>query len=78
MGFLDKVMEFFAEDETWRQRPPVQFQGKTFTVWEEAADQYAAWPNAPCAKCKGIALKKEMYWNRETDTWYHPECMKEG
>ena len=32
--------------------------------------------DAPCAKCKGIGLKKELYWNRETDTWYHPDCMK--
>ena len=53
----------------------MQFEGKTFTVWEEKADQWAAWPNAPCVKCKGIGLKKELYWNRESDTWYHPDCM---
>ena len=77
MGFWDKVVEFFKEDDSWMHKEPRQFQGKTFTAWDEKADQWAAWPNAPCAKCTGIGLKKELYWNRESDTWYHPECMTE-
>ena len=77
MGFLDKVAEFFKEDDSWMLKEPRQFQGKTYTAWEEKVDERAAWPNAPCAKCTGIGLKKELYWNRETDTWYHPDCMTE-
>ena len=77
MGFWDKVVEFFKEDDSWMQKEPRQFQGRTYTAWEEKADARAAWPNAPCAKCTGIGLKKELYWNRETDTWYHPDCMTE-
>jgi hypothetical protein len=77
MSFWDKVVEFFKEDDSWMRKEPRQFQGKTYTAWDEKADARAAWPNAPCAKCGGIGLKKELYWNRETDTWYHPDCMTE-
>jgi hypothetical protein len=75
MGFWDKVVEFFKEDDSWMHKEPREFQGKIFTAWDEKADKWAAWPNAPCAKCTGIGLKKELYWNRETDIWYHPDCM---
>jgi hypothetical protein len=75
MGWWEKVQDFFREDESWRERPPVEFEGRTYTVWDEGADGRAAWPNAVCARCGGVGLKTTLYWNRETDTWYHPEHM---
>ncbi len=76
MGIADKIREFFSEDESWKKKQPVQYGGKAYGAWIPGEDQRAAWPNAMCAKCRGIMLKKEMYWNRESDSWYHQECLK--
>ncbi len=76
MGFLDKIKEMFAEDESWKTKEPVTFEGKVYGAWVPEKDKRAPWPNAICAKCGGVTLKKEMYWNSESDTWYHLECMK--
>lgn len=76
MGIIDKIGKWFEEDESWKRKEPVRHEGKVYGAWAPEEDGRAAWPNAACAKCGGIMLKKEMYWNRETDTWYHPECLK--
>lgn len=76
MSFMDKLKELFAEDESWKAKEPVRFEGKLYGAWDPGKDKRAAWPNATCAKCGGLSLKKEMYWNAETDSWYHLECLK--
>jgi hypothetical protein len=75
--FLDRLNEFFAEDESWKQKDPIEFEGRSYGAWVPEEDDRKAWPNATCVKCGGIMLKKEMYWNRETGAWYHPDCLKE-
>ncbi len=75
-SFWEKVKEFFAEDESWKQKEPITYQGKVYTAWVPEEDPYAVWPNAPCGGCKGIGLKKELYWNKETNTFFHKEHMK--
>lgn len=76
MGFYEKLKEFFSEDESWKQKRPIEFEGKIYGAWIPEEDKRAVWPNDTCAKCRGVMLKKEMYWNKETDTWYHLECLK--
>jgi hypothetical protein len=77
MGFFEKIKEIFAEDESWKTKEPIRYKDKVFGAWVPEEDKRAAWPNGLCAKCNGIMLKKDMYWNKETDTWYHPDCLKE-
>lgn len=75
LGLVDKICALFAEEESWKRKDPVTHQGKVYGAWIPEEDPCAAWPNAKCAKCGGITLKKELYWNRDSNSWYHFKCL---
>jgi hypothetical protein len=79
MGFrevLDKIADFFDDPGPEPvQGEPIEFQGTTYSPYHGQEDQYAVWPNAVCGRCRGVSLKPKLYYNRETETYYHKECL---
>jgi hypothetical protein len=76
MSVLEKIGNFFAPEEEVPTGDPITYQGKVYVPYYSKDDQYAVWPNATDPICGGLSLKREMYWNKETETYSHPECLR--
>jgi hypothetical protein len=69
---LDKIDEFFAPDPE-PTGEPIEYEGKTYVPYNSKEDPEAVWPNATCPICNGLNLKRDLYVNRETNTYVHKE-----
>lgn len=77
-SFLEKIEKFFSEeeDQAFLAGPPVTHEGRQYVPYRKEEDQWAVWPNATCIICKGLQLKKKLYYNKESETYIHRECVK--
>ncbi len=75
MSFLKKLEDFFFAEDPPLEGEPITWQGKVFVPYRKENDQYVQWPNATCPICGGLQLKKKLYYNKESETYCHKECL---
>jgi hypothetical protein len=80
MSFWEKTKaflnDFFSEEPLPRPGEPIEYEGKTYTPWDPEQDEWRQWPNYTCPICNGLSLKRDMYFNKETQVLYHKACIE--
>ena len=81
MGFkevLEKIGDFLEDPGPEPvEGEPVAYEGTTYAPYHGQVDKNAVWPNAVCGRCRGVSLKPKLFYNRETEGYYHKECLME-